>query len=91
MKKELKNSNFRGTSLACAAGICLVMYADDIALIADTSVELQRNYTKSSGVILSKVGNASEPGQNKGNHVYERWKGFFKRKERKVFVQVEDN
>ena len=27
-------------------------------------------------------------GQNKGNRVYERWKGFFKRK---VFIQVEDN
>ena len=62
------------------------MYADDIALIADTSIELQES--KSSGVVLSKVGNASELGQNKGNGVYERWKGFFKRN---VFIQVEDN
>ena len=42
MEKELKNSNCRGVSLASAVGIFLLMYADDIALIADTSVELQR-------------------------------------------------
>ena len=60
------------------------MYADDTALLANTSVELQRN----SGAVLSKVGNANGLGQNKGNRVYEWWKGFFKRK---AFVQVEDN
>ena len=42
LEKELKNSNCRGISLASAVGIFLLMYADDIALIADTSVELQR-------------------------------------------------
>ena len=42
LEKELKSSNCRGISLASAVGIFLVMYADDIALIADTSVELQR-------------------------------------------------
>ena len=42
LEKELKNSNCRGTSLASAVGIFLLMYANDIALIADTSVEIQR-------------------------------------------------
>ena len=42
LEKELKSSNCRGISLASAVRIFLLMYADDIALIADTSVELQR-------------------------------------------------
>ena len=41
-EKELQNSNCRGISLASAVGIFLLMYADDIALIADTLVEFQR-------------------------------------------------
>ena len=42
LEKELKNSNCRGISLASAVGIFLLMYAHDVALIADTLVELQR-------------------------------------------------
>ena len=42
LEKELKNSNCRGISLASAVGIFLIMYADDIALIAETSSGLQR-------------------------------------------------
>ena len=42
LEKELKNSNCRGSSLASTVGIFLLMYTDDIALIADTSVKLQR-------------------------------------------------
>ena len=42
LEKEQKNSDCRGISLASAAEIFLLMYADDIALIADTLVELQR-------------------------------------------------
>ena len=42
LEKEIKNSYCRGISLASAFGIFLLMYADDIALIADTSVELKR-------------------------------------------------
>ena len=55
LEKELKHSNCRGISLASAVGIFLLMYADDISLIGDTSVELQRKL-KALGSFFQKWG-----------------------------------
>ena len=66
LEKEPKNSNCSGISLASAVGIFLLMYADDIALIADTSVEHQRTL-KALELFCQKWGNGSELSQNKDN------------------------
>ena len=42
LEKELKTQTVEAFPIASAVGIFFLMYADDIALIADTSVELQR-------------------------------------------------
>ena len=55
LEKEQKNSNCKGISLASAVRIFLLMYADNIALIADTSIELQRKL-KALESVCQKLG-----------------------------------
>ena len=76
LEKMLKRSEYRGISMGNAIEVFLLLYADDIVLVADTVLELQRkirvlekfcgkwgmevNLTKTQVIVFRNVGKTSK-------------------------------